>query len=998
MVGLDGLPDLGGVVSRVVATAQNGLEVLRFGGLETGTEPAPFAIVETHKMFRLRRYFPNEPSTGPNIVLVPPMMVSANVYDVTEHNGAVSILHRNGITPWVVDFGSPDTEEGGMERNLADHVVAISRAIDLIVEATGRDIHLAGYSQGGMFAYQTAAYRRSKGIASLITFGSPVDVLAALPLGLPAGLVAPAAEFLAERSFVRNLWVRDWMARTGFQLLDPVKTVRSRIDFLRRLHDREALLPREDQRRFLEADGWVAWSGPAIAELLRQFVAHNRMVSGGFVINGDLVSLTEITCPILAFVGEADDIGQPAAVRGIVRAAPDAEVYESTLPVGHFGLVVGSSAGQHTWPTTSDWVNWLSANGTRPELISEMSLVEPGHGGGVSLSSRITHGVGSVADAGTAASRELLTLVNSLQRTSRAVASESVRTVPRLLRLGQIQSGTRISLSKLMAENTKKHGDSELFLFENRVLTHAQVDTRINNVVAGLIDCGVRPGQHIGVLMDTRPSALVVVAALARLGAVSVLLAADADVREMMRLADSSVIVTDPTNLDLASAASDRVLVLGGGSGDSRAIDGVDGATIIDMEQIDPNAVDLPTWYRPDPGLAGDLAFILFSRARGKLVPWPVTNHRFAMSAFGAASAAALSDRDTVYCLPPLHHASGLLTSLGATVVGRSRIALSNGIDPETFATEVQRYGVTVVSYTWSMLGDVVRDPRFRINQHNPIRLFMGSGMSAGLWEDVCSSFPRARILEFFATADGSAILANVSGDKLSSVGRPLPETNPVEVAAYDIANDRLLIDESGFVRRAEVGEPGLLLAKARHKFDTNGTVLRDVFTSRDRWEVSGHLFVRDADGDLYFLGATDRVVRTEAGPAFIPPITHALSRMQGVDRVVAYGVGEPGHQVLVATLTLRPDAKPESLTVTQLRIALGEFPAEIRPHLIRVVDEIPHSASYRPLSTVFAAEGLPKPGARIWYRDEEGRYRRYTRTIAEKLDWGGSSVDDALG
>ncbi|WP_238423303.1 AMP-binding protein [Gordonia sp. 'Campus'] len=994
----DGGRDLGGVVGRVLATAQNGLEVLRFGGLETGTEPAPFAIVETHRMFRLRRYFPNEPSTGPNIVLVPPMMVSANVYDVTEHNGAVSILHRNGITPWVIDFGSPDDEEGGMERNLADHVVAISRAIDLIIEATGRDIHLAGYSQGGMFAYQTAAYRRSKGIASLITFGSPVDVLAALPLGLPAGLVAPAAEFLADKAFSRNLWVRDWMARTGFQLLDPVKTVRSRIDFLRRLHDREALLPREDQRRFLEADGWVAWSGPAIAELLRQFVAHNRMVSGGFVINGDLVSLAEITCPVLAFVGDADDIGQPAAVRGIVRAAPDAEVYESTLPAGHFGLVVGSTAGQHTWPTTSDWVNWLSDNGPRPELITEMSLVEPGHGGGVSLSSRLTHGVGSVADAGTAASRELLGLANSLQRTSRAVASESVRTVPRLFRLGQIQSGTRISLSKLMAENTKRGGDNELFLFENRVLTHAQVNTRIDNVVAGLVDCGIRPGQHIGVLMDTRPSALVVVAALSRLGAVAVLLAGDADVREMMRLADSSVIVTDPTNLDLATAASDRVLVLGGGSGDSRAIEGADGTSIVDMERIDPDEVVLPTWYRPDPGLAGDLAFILFSRAYGKLVPWPVTNHRFAMSAFGAASAAALTDRDTVYCLPPLHHASGLLTTLGATVVGRSRIALSNGIDPANFSVEVQRYGITVVSYTWSMLSGIVRDPGFRINQHNPIRLFMGSGMSAGLWEDVCSSFPRARILEFFATADGSAILANVSGDKLSSVGRPLPETNPVEVAAYDIAHDRLRIDDSGFVRRAEVGEPGLLLAKAKHKFDTNGTVLRDVFNSRDRWEVSGHLFVRDADGDLYFLGATDRVLRTADGPVFIPPLTQALSRMDAVDQVVVYGVGEPGQQVVIAAMTLRPEVKPDSLTVTQLRIALGEFQAEQRPHLIRIVDDIPQSASFRPLSTGFVSEGIPRPGGRIWYRDEDGRYRRYTRTVVGKLDWAGAAAGNALG
>ena len=118
---------------------------------------------------------------------------------------------------------------------------------------------------------------------------------------------------------------------------------------------------REDQRRFLEDDGWVAWSGPAIAELLRQFVSHNRMMSGGFVINGDLVTLAEITCPVLAFVGTADDIGQPAAVRGILRAAPKADVYESRLAAGHFGLVVGSTSAAHTWPTIDYFLRGVDA-------------------------------------------------------------------------------------------------------------------------------------------------------------------------------------------------------------------------------------------------------------------------------------------------------------------------------------------------------------------------------------------------------------------------------------------------------------------------------------------------------------------------------------------------------------------------------------------------------------------------------------------------------------
>ncbi|CQD24703.1 poly(3-hydroxyalkanoate) synthetase [Mycolicibacterium conceptionense] len=153
----------------------------------------------------------------------------------------------------MIDFGSPDKVEGGMQRNLADHVVALSEAIDIVKEVTGRDVHLAGYSQGGMFAYQAAAYRRSKDLASIIAFGSPVDTLAALPMNLPAGVAAGAADFMADHVFSR-IDIPGWLARTGFQMLDPIKTAQSRLEFLRQLHDREALLPREQQRRFLSSE------------------------------------------------------------------------------------------------------------------------------------------------------------------------------------------------------------------------------------------------------------------------------------------------------------------------------------------------------------------------------------------------------------------------------------------------------------------------------------------------------------------------------------------------------------------------------------------------------------------------------------------------------------------------------------------------------------------------------------------------------------------------
>lgn len=65
------------------------------------------------------------------------MMLSANAFDVTSDQGAVDILHDLGVDPWVVEFGPPDRETGGLERMLSDHVVALSRAIDSVHAHTG---------------------------------------------------------------------------------------------------------------------------------------------------------------------------------------------------------------------------------------------------------------------------------------------------------------------------------------------------------------------------------------------------------------------------------------------------------------------------------------------------------------------------------------------------------------------------------------------------------------------------------------------------------------------------------------------------------------------------------------------------------------------------------------------------------------------------------------------------------------------------------------------
>ncbi|MGC4955673.1 AMP-binding protein [Actinomadura citrea] len=985
------------VGSRLGATAQNALEVARFGGFDTDEDASPRDVVTEQRVYRLRHYFPGA-GGGPVVLLVPPLMITAEVYDISSRVSAVRVLRDLGVDPWVVDFGAPEREPGGLERTVSDHVLAVSDAVDRIREATGRDVHLAGYSQGGMFVYQAAAYRRSEGIASVVTFGSPADTSVGLPFGLPSWLASEGVERIPD-ALLGGFAVPGWVTRLGFQLLSPVKSVRSRVDFILQLHDRERLAPRERQRRFLEREGWVSWPGPALAEFIRQFIQHNRMLTGGFVIGDRLVTLADITCPVLTFLGEVDEIAAPPMVRGIRRAAPRAEVYEASLRAGHFGLVVGSLAIARTWPAVAAWARWRDGEEELPEIVVPVTGDEEAASAGLP-GGPAGYGLQLAVGVGASAARSAYRTATRAVHGTRQLGGEAAQNLPRLARLERIQSDTRMSMGLLLDEQARRMPDEVFFLYQGRGHTHDAARRRIDAVVRGLIHIGVRRGDAVGVLMGTRPTALALVAALNRLGAVAVLLRSDGDLAAEARLGQVTRIIADPGHAAAAAKLEGVPGFLLGGAGRGER------GPLIDMEAIDPDRVEPPGWYRPNPGRAGDLAFVVFRGEGDQLRASRITNRRWALSAFGTASSASLSSSDTVYSLTPLQHPSALLMSLGGAVAGGARLALAGaptdpggrggssphqGFDPETFWDEARRYGVTVASYTWTLLGELVNAPPNPAERHHAVRLFIGSGMPRNLWRRVEERFAPARVLEFYASTEGESVLVNLSGKKPGSLGRPLPGSAEVRLARYDLESGRLAEGPDGFAVACEPGEIGMLLARVRlSAIGSAARPVRGVFRPEDAWTITGDLFRRDDGGDFWLVGRETELIRTADGIVPPGPIRDALGDLPYVDAVAVYGIPVGDTELAAAAVSLRAarggraaDAvKPVDLSEALLRVEPG-----LRPAIVRIVDEVPVTAGRRLRTAPLRDEGVPAAGdGRAFYRDKAGAYRPLTDAARRRL------------
>ncbi|MEJ7603670.1 MAG: alpha/beta fold hydrolase [Kofleriaceae bacterium] len=998
---------------RVGLAWENALEIARAGRL-TAPYGAAFEVVHEERVYRLRRYAREPVASGRHdatarpiaapLLLVPPLMVASEVYDISPDVSAVAHLSRAGVDTWLVDFGAPEREEGGMDRTLDDHVRAVSQAIDRIRAITGHDVHLAGYSQGGMFCYQAAAFRRGEGLASVITMGSPVDLHRTVKLGedtterIVSGLRAALAWPLARIEGLPGIFTS-----TGFKLLSARKEVTQLLDFVRNLHDRKALEKREAKRLFLGGQGFVAWPGPAFRKFVDELIVGNRMQSGGFVIDGHSVTLADIACPILYFVGSRDEMGRPAAVRGIRRAAPKVDVmYEVPLKAGHFGLVVGSTALTITWPSVIAWMRWLAGDGAPPAHAFDVRaagtadpfVAEDDHDDdpdddddGQDNFELAKELVGKTVKAG-------LERLGELSEDLGNYLDNARWQVPRITRLRNIQDDTLISPGRSLADQAARIGDRTFFLFRGRAFTYAEANRRVDAVVRGLIACDIRPGQKIGVMMKSRPSHLSLVTAINRLGAVAVLLSPDTSdevLGRALELAEADVLITDPDSAARSRAAiGGKILVLGGvgevpfAPGAERVLP----AGVIDMESIDPAAVTLPAWYKPDPGRARDLAMVFVSSGRNE-PPRAVriTNRRWAFSALGAAAAATLTTRDTVYCCLPLHHPSGTLVATGSALAGGARLALASNFEPQTFWDEIRRYGASVVYYAGEMCRRLVDAPPVLGEQNNPVRLFAGSGLRRDVWRQLVDRFGPVGVLELYASTEANAVLVNARGTKIGSVGRPLPGSPEVVVAGWSFDDNDFLRDGAGRLVHARLDEPGMLVARLSRRAGTDVAhidprrLLRDAFEQGDLWFVTGDLVRVDVEGDYWHVDRQGQMIRTRLGPVASTRIEDAIYDAPDVALCIAGGrpdPDDPSHELPIAAIQLHGS----TLDTVALSLAVATLPEYARPRRIRIVDEIPLTDGYRPIKRALRELDLEdRAGVFAW----DPRAQRYVATDASR-------------
>jgi acyl-CoA synthetase (AMP-forming)/AMP-acid ligase II len=317
------------------------------------------------------------------------------------------------------------------------------------------------------------------------------------------------------------------------------------------------------------------------------------------------------------------------------------------------------------------------------------------------------------------------------------------------------------------------------------------------------------------------------------------------------------------------------------------------------------------------------------------------------LSDLRAATVRLSADRgDALVCLPapPLMHATGMYTTLGALVAsGRVVFLTGRSYDPGELAGTVAPQRVDTVS----LVGDV-----FAL----PLADALDEAAAAGRPFDLSSL---ERILSVGVTWSAQVkrrLLAHgdfVCRDLVAaSEGGPfaISETRRGDdaiTARFTLAPGARVIDEGGRDVQPGSGQVGLLAAPADDKIGYLGDQAKTAQTFRTfggtRWVVTGDLASLEADGSITFRGRGSRVINTGGEKVFAEEVEQVLMEHPGVRDALVVGLPDErwGHRIAAVVAA----ASPGGVTAQELAGHVGaRLAAYKKPRSIAFVPAIQRS------------------------------------------------------
>lgn len=499
--------------------------------------------------------------------------------------------------------------------------------------------------------------------------------------------------------------------------------------------------------------------------------------------------------------------------------------------------------------------------------------------------------------------------------------------------------------------------DSVAVAYFERTWSAGQVDAESDALAAALVADGIQPGDAVGLYLQNVPEFVVATVAAWKIGAAIV------PINPMYRERELAHIVSD-SGLTAMIALDSLLPIVDAVRPDSRirciiATNGLRAlgrTTDLPAPLADVEAADLggAQWYddviaryagvqptRAD--LTPDsVAFIAYTSGTTGTPKGAVLTHGNVMfSSQTFRSMRSLDSDDVIFAMAPLFHVTGLICSVGLTLLVGAPLVLGYRFDVPTILDLIDRHGVTFTVGATTVFLSFLDHPRL---QEVDI---------SSLTKIICGGAPiPPSVVERYEKATGVYLHNGYGLTETTSptFGTPVGRRSPVS-AAGSLAlgvpvpdTEAMLLGDDD--QPVAVGEPGEIVVRGPHVMA--GYWNNEVETAaqlRDGWLRTGDVATMDADGWFYLVDRKKDQINASGFKVWPQEVEEVLYEHPAVREAGVVGVpDEYRGETVKAFVSVRSG---QSVTAEELIAHCRERLAAFKvPRLVEFLDDLPKTVT----------------------------------------------------
>jgi fatty-acyl-CoA synthase len=475
--------------------------------------------------------------------------------------------------------------------------------------------------------------------------------------------------------------------------------------------------------------------------------------------------------------------------------------------------------------------------------------------------------------------------------------------------------------------------------------TYRELGERTDRLAAGLHASGLRRGDRLAVLSETRPEYVELYTAAARLGVALITLNVRLHPDELAVIVASArptALVTSGALAPSADAIRDR----------ARSV------TAWYCLDETPGFGELPRSDAPAPEPAArphDLHVVLYtSGTTGPPKGAMITQQAAAIRGLRLAQWFGLTPDDGFIGWVPMFHCAGDESLYGTLLTG-GRFACLRRADPTRILDLVERDRLTWTLLLPGVITDVLAEPVGTRNLDS-FRFAIGyANMMPTVVEQLTAKYGIS-----FCDAFGQTETSYVLAHGFSGPGEtPHLRKTPTPLVDVNIVDPEMCEVPDGTPGECVVRGPGLMSG-----YLDDPTATDEAF--RGGWLHTGDVLRRDADGTLAFVDRVKYLIKTGGENVYPAEVEQAIAGHPGVQEVCAYGVPDErwGETVKVAVVRAPGTDVTAAEIVERCRERLAGFKC---PRYVAFLDaaDIPRSTTGKLQRHVLAARGAD-PSERV--------------------------------